>query len=566
MRKIHVIGLASIFLCLPSLTKAQTRLLTGLGGPLGFGNECLGQNDDGSSLAIDVARAFPEGLNFFGTVHRQLFVNTNGNITFAGPLPTYTPDPFPVANRPMIAPFWADVDTRREMRGLFGFRSCEGPGDGEAVMGPPCDRPPENGIWWHLRDGLAVFTWDRVGYYRCRWDKRMTFQLILSRPSGCYAPGDFDVEFRYTRCEWETGDASGGKGGFGGTQAQAGFDAGNRRDYVMIEGSRMDGIARRLCTMSNVGIPGTWRFQIRNGRVICPDAGAPCTIPGRVGLCAQGVTQCVGMGRECVPQFEPQPERCDNLDNDCDGNVDESDGQPLCPVGEGCVRGMCVGYCLEGGCPEGYTCRDGVECVENACLKVRCEGNQRCRGGRCVDACEGVICPYGQTCRLGRCFDPCNNVRCDEGCSVCVEGRCTIACTQMSCPAGQVCSSSGRCIEAACERVECPPGTHCEGGRCVDNCEGARCPEGEICRMGQCVFDPTQTPIHPDAHVEWPDAASLGADTGIDAGSRRQNLGRQSATGCECQLMRGRKPLPSLLGFLIALLAFFRVAKRSFLG
>mgnify|MGYP000039875964 CR=1 FL=1 len=27
--------------------------------------------------------------------------------------------------------------------------------------------------------------------------------------------GDFDVEFRFNRCEWTTGDASGGSGGFG---------------------------------------------------------------------------------------------------------------------------------------------------------------------------------------------------------------------------------------------------------------------------------------------------------------------------------------------------------------
>jgi hypothetical protein len=42
-----------------------------------------------------------------------MFVNNNGNITFAqGAVPTFTPDPFPIATQPMIAPWWGDVDTR----------------------------------------------------------------------------------------------------------------------------------------------------------------------------------------------------------------------------------------------------------------------------------------------------------------------------------------------------------------------------------------------------------------------------------------------------------------------
>src|SRR5204863_42584 len=86
-------------------------------------------------------------------------------------------------------------------------------------------------------------------------------------PAGC-GSGDFDVEFRYNTCEWETGDASDGMGGFGGTQAQAGFDAGNGMDFVEIMGSRLPGIANHLCTSSNVGMPGIWRFAVRGGGVV----------------------------------------------------------------------------------------------------------------------------------------------------------------------------------------------------------------------------------------------------------------------------------------------------------
>jgi hypothetical protein len=49
---------------------------------------------------VDITRAFPMGLNFFGaTLQRAMFVNTNGNITFRaalGPSPR-RPSPSPTS-------------------------------------------------------------------------------------------------------------------------------------------------------------------------------------------------------------------------------------------------------------------------------------------------------------------------------------------------------------------------------------------------------------------------------------------------------------------------------------
>jgi hypothetical protein len=561
-------GLLAVLVALsPAEADAQTTLISGLGGTAGYGTQCLGQNDDGSSNVIDLTPFFPGGLNFFGTTQTSLYVNTNGNVTFAGNLPTFTPDPFPVASRPMIAPFWADVDTRRPGGGPFGT-GCSGPGDGEAVIGPRCDNPSQNGVWWHLMPNRAVFTWDRVGYYRCHDDRRMTFQLILSTPTGCVAPGDFDVEFRYTQCEWETGDASGGTRGFGGTQAQAGFDAGNLRDYVMIEGSRMAGIARRLCDGSNVGINGTWRFSVRSGVVLCPDAGMPCTIPGLRGACAEGRTNCVGMGTECVQQVEPVPERCDNVDNDCDGMIDEVDGAPLCVAPDVCVAGTCTPMCFEGGCLAGQTCT-AMGCVDDACVDVSCGEGQRCVRGTCVGACDGVRCPAGQACRGGRCFDACMGVTCDD-CAVCVEGACVARCSPTSCPAGQTCDTDGRCVESACAGVTCSGGSFCRGGACVDACEGASCPFGETCRMGRCVpEDPPDAAFAGlDASLEGVDAAGLvlpdaasemDAGAGPDAGRRRA----PGSDGCGCSVPGRDEDVsaPSILAAL-ALLGLAVTARR----
>lgn len=41
-----------------------------------------------------------------------LQVNNNGIISFLAAVSTFTPDPFPIEGSPLIAPYWADVDTR----------------------------------------------------------------------------------------------------------------------------------------------------------------------------------------------------------------------------------------------------------------------------------------------------------------------------------------------------------------------------------------------------------------------------------------------------------------------
>jgi len=221
-------------------TAAAVDLIGDLGGPAGFGTAFLDYNDDSSSAAIDVSRAFPGGLRYFAGTYSSIFVNNNGNITFRGAVGQYTPTPFPIADQPMIAAFWADVDTRGE------------------------GRPSRNGVWWDVRPGQVTVTWHNVGYFGSHVDKLNSFQIIL-RGGAEMDEGQFEVEFRYARCEWTTGDASGGTNGRGGTPGQAGFDAGNRRDSRVLPGSRTANILR-LCRTSNVGEPGVWRFLITNGR------------------------------------------------------------------------------------------------------------------------------------------------------------------------------------------------------------------------------------------------------------------------------------------------------------
>ncbi|MDD2357132.1 MAG: DUF4214 domain-containing protein [Thiovulaceae bacterium] len=88
-------------------------LINGLGGAEGFGENSVYRNDDGYSNAIDISSIFPNGINLFGNVYNSMYVNTNGNVTFDGGLYSYTPGVIGAnTTSPIIAPFWADVDTR----------------------------------------------------------------------------------------------------------------------------------------------------------------------------------------------------------------------------------------------------------------------------------------------------------------------------------------------------------------------------------------------------------------------------------------------------------------------
>ena len=61
--------------------------------------------------------------------------------------------------------------------------------------------------------------------------------------------------------QWTTGDISGGYSGLYGTEALAGFNAGDRNNYFAIPGSRTSSIIN-IARTTNVGIQGTWMFKV----------------------------------------------------------------------------------------------------------------------------------------------------------------------------------------------------------------------------------------------------------------------------------------------------------------
>jgi hypothetical protein len=205
-------------------------LLSGFGGPSGFGTSFLPRNDDNSTSILPL----PFPIRFYGTTYTNFYVNNNGNITFNGPLGSYTPSAFPGAPQPLIAPWWADVDTRNAVSDVVYFVA-----------------PSENSL---------VVTWSNVGYFPSAVDKLNSFQLVLQRSPGDTS-GAFTAQFRYEQLQWTTGSASGGSGGLGGIPANAGYDAGDNVNFYSLPGARTGAILD-VVNQSNVSpdTPGLWEF------------------------------------------------------------------------------------------------------------------------------------------------------------------------------------------------------------------------------------------------------------------------------------------------------------------
>ncbi|HEX5273053.1 MAG TPA: nidogen-like domain-containing protein [Gemmataceae bacterium] len=193
--------------------------------------------------------------NFFGVKASQVFVSNNGIVTLQQADPTSTPDGLsgPQAE-PIIAPFWADVDTSK--------------GGGVVTYGTD------------TLNGHKVFgvDWTNVDYFDATLpshnSKSNSFQLLLIDRSDTGA-GNFDIEFNYNSISWESGDASGGLNGRGGQSAEAGYSLGTGAagTFGELSGSGVNGALLDYGSQPLVGhslaanTPGRYHFFVRNGVV-----------------------------------------------------------------------------------------------------------------------------------------------------------------------------------------------------------------------------------------------------------------------------------------------------------
>jgi hypothetical protein len=223
-----------------------------------------------------------------------------------------------------------------------------------------------------------------------------------------------------------------------------------------------------------------------------PDLGAFCHDDG-LGACqGTGVMVCAPSGDSTVCQITdpgelPGTEECNGLDDDCDGLIDEDlVCEPVCVPGEEVCDGV------DNDC-------DGAVDEDDPALGSPCGttdvppcrlGSLLCISGNLV--CVGAIDPADEICN---CEDEdCDTViDNDAPCPPemrCIDCGCRRPCTpgiEFSCPAGYECTDTGDgtfCLPTPC--LYCEPGEICVDNECVNVCADVECAPNEQCIGGRC--------------------------------------------------------------------------------
>ena len=220
----------------------------------GFDQHFLAPNDDNrdpdTGLPLtNLLATLPFAIDYFGSVHTNLYVNNNGNVTLDGTAyEVWTPYALASLGRSIIAPFWGDVDTTHTNSDVvrYGTNTVDG----------------------HRAFGVG---WVNVGYFWEHADKLLSCQLVIIDRSDV-GTNDFDMEFNYDKVEWQWGDYSPDppRAGYadGGTNSYELPGSGITSAFLdtnLVTGLiyySMDGPRTNLLTAP---VSGRYRFYFRNG-------------------------------------------------------------------------------------------------------------------------------------------------------------------------------------------------------------------------------------------------------------------------------------------------------------
>ena len=296
-----------------------------------------------------------------------------------------------------------------------------------------------------------------------------------------------------------------------------------------------------------------WGFSCKEGQTVggasvmqcvsdtgsCPCTGksatlalsTPCAESNEHGTCT-GNRTCTPEGLSACDAAVPQPETCNGLDDNCDGDIDEpaetgGDYINLCDDDNECSLDICLGedgcqyeILNEGECKDGDTCTVGDHCQNGQCVgnPVICDDDNPCTDDSC-DGTGGCIfvdnsndcdddnpCTVADECDQGQCFGTPVSCDCqsDDDCLPLEDNNLcngVLYCDQTKLP--YLCAVQTDTV-VACPEPEGPtavclaPSCDPENGECgfVPAHDGFLCDDADLCTAqstcleGQCVPGP----------------------------------------------------------------------------
>ncbi len=263
--------------------------------------------------------------------------------------------------------------------------------------------------------------------------------------------------------------------------------------FSCIDAFTVTGVATRQCVADAGVCPCT-------GKSVALALSTPCEVVNEFGTCS-GQRVCTDDGLSECDASVPAEETCDGVDNDCDGDVDES----TCDDGNECTADTCLGEAGcdhaaldEGECKDGNPCTVADHCEAGVCVgdPVICDDENPCTactlGDHCVDGeCVGTEvecdCTSDTDCEALEDGNLCN------GTLFCNTQKVPFQCqvepgTEVTCPAPA--GADAPCLEPVCN-----PGTgQCSFAPANDDmpCEdGDLCTLADACQEGECTAGPT---------------------------------------------------------------------------